>query len=153
MDLYQGRIGPVFFIKLANLASSAVCQLFGLPHIVCPELNWSSLLMASLRNHLRINRKRNALSQEEVAFLLGAKGETKGSNVSRDEKGAREPTLRAALAYKVIYGKPVCELFPGLYEQVEQDVRACAKILSYRKGKPNPKRHATLINLVSPITV
>lgn len=111
-----------------------------------------SLLMASLSNYLRTNRKKSALSQEEVAFLLGGIGESKGSNISRYESCRREPTLAAALAYEVICGKPVRELFAGLYEQVEQDVAKRAKILSYRKKRLHPKRHELLINLVSKIT-
>jgi len=44
--------------------------------------------------------------------MLGGTGESKGSKVSRDESFDREPGLRAALAYEVIYGKPVRELGP-----------------------------------------
>jgi transcriptional regulator with XRE-family HTH domain len=109
--------------------------------------------MASLPNYLRTNRTRLALSQEEVAFMLGGTGESKGSKVSRDESFDREPGLRAALAYEVMYGKPVRELFAGLYEEVEQDVARRAKLLTFRKRNPDPKRHETLINLVSKITV
>ena len=105
--------------------------------------------MASLSNYLRPNRKRLSLSQEEVAFMLGGTGENKGSKVSRDESFNREPGLRAALAYEVIHGKPVRELFAGLYEQVEQDVAQRAKLLTYRKRRLDSKRHETLINLVS----
>jgi transcriptional regulator with XRE-family HTH domain len=108
--------------------------------------------MASLPNYLRPHRKRLALSQEEVAFLVGVNGENKAIKASRDENGVREPTLRTALAYELIYGKPVRELFSGLYGQVEQEVKERAKILSYRNGKPNPKRREILINLVSKVT-
>ena len=41
--------------------------------------------MSSLSNYLRTHRRRLTLSQEEVAFLLGVNGESKGSKVSRDE--------------------------------------------------------------------
>jgi transcriptional regulator with XRE-family HTH domain len=105
--------------------------------------------MASLPNYLRPNRKRLTLSQEEVAFLLGGMGEEKGSKVSRDESFSRDPGLRAALAYELIYGKPVRELFAGLYEQVEQEVAERAKILSHRTAETLPKREKTFINLVS----
>ena len=103
-----------------------------------------------LTNYLRTNRNRLALWQEETAFLLGFKGEDKGAKVCRDEKFTREPSLRSALAYEAIYGRPVRELFSGLYQEVEQEVTERAKILSYRKvGNQNPKRHQTLINLAS----
>lgn len=108
--------------------------------------------MASLPNYLHSNRKKLGLSQEEVAFLLGGTGEEKGSKVSRDESFSREPGLRAALAYEVIYGKAVQEIFAGLREEVEREVAQRAKILSHRKGKFNPKRQEAIINLVSKIS-
>ncbi len=90
--------------------------------------------MPPLQNYLRVNRKRISLSQEEVAFLLGLKGMDKGGKVSRDENQARLPKLETALAYEAIYGRPVRELFAGLYEEVTRQVSARAKILSYRKN-------------------
>jgi hypothetical protein len=70
--------------------------------------------------------------------------------VCRDEKFTREPSLRSALAYEAIYGKPVRELFAGLYQEVEQEVAERAKLLTYRKvGNQNPKRHQALTNLAS----
>ena len=109
--------------------------------------------MASLSNYLHPNRKRLALSQEEVAFMLGGTGENKGSKVSRDESFDREPGLRAALAYEAIYGKPVRELFAGLFEEMEQDVAKRAKLLTYRKRGLSSKRHESLINIASKVTV
>lgn len=82
--------------------------------------------------------------------MLGFKGMDKGIKVCRDEKFAREPSLRMALAYEVIYGRPVRELFAGLYEQIKQEVAARAKILTLRiDRKPNSKRLPTLTNLAS----
>jgi transcriptional regulator with XRE-family HTH domain len=105
---------------------------------------------SSLTNYLRTNRKRLALSQEEVAFVLGYQGENKGIKVCRDEKFAREPSLQTALAYEAIYGRPVRELFAGMYQKIEEDVAARAKVLTYRKDrKLNPKRHQALTNLIS----
>ena len=84
--------------------------------------------------------------------MLGFKGEDKGIKVCRDENLAREPSLRMALAYEAIYGRPIRELFAGLYEQVQREVAKRAKILTYRKArKPNPKRHQALTKLVSKI--
>lgn len=109
--------------------------------------------MSSLSNYLRSYRKRQALSQEEAGFLLGIKGMNKGVKVCRDESLTREPSLQIALAYEVIYGRPVRELFAGLYEQIEREVAGRAKVLSYRKDrKPNPKKRQLLANLVSKLT-
>jgi transcriptional regulator with XRE-family HTH domain len=104
--------------------------------------------MPSLPNYLRTNRKHISLSQEEVAFLLGMKGMDKENKVSRDENNLRIPTLEFALAYEAIYGKPIRELFAGLYEQIAPEVSARAKILSYRKNEtPDPKRQQALSEL------
>ena len=104
--------------------------------------------MPSLPNYLRTNRKQIALSQEEVAFLLGMRGMDKGNKVSRDENYSRIPTLETALAYEAIYGKPIRELFAGLYDQIAPGVSSRAKILSYKKsGTPDPKRQQALSEL------
>lgn len=97
---------------------------------------------------MRTNRKQFALSQDEVAFLLGIKGLDKGGKVSRDESYSRVPTLEFALAYEAMYGKPVRELFAGLYEQIAPEVSSRAKILSYKNnGSPDPKRQQALSEL------
>jgi DNA-binding XRE family transcriptional regulator len=106
--------------------------------------------MASLSNYLRTHRKRLALSQEEVAFLLGINGMEKGIKVCRDENLAREPSLEIALAYEAIYGKPVRELFAGLYEQVERKVAERARLLNHRKTG-RPKRQEVITDLISKI--
>ena len=93
-----------------------------------------------LTNYLRSNRKRQALTQDEVAFLLGSRGESKGAEVCRHEQFTCESKLRTALAYEVIYQKPVRDLFAGLYQQIEQEVADRAKILNFRKDlKPSQR--------------
>ena len=80
--------------------------------------------------------------------MLGIKGIDKGNKVSRDENYSRIPTLESALAYEAIYGKPIRELFAGLYEQIAQDVSSRAKFLSYRKSEtPDPKKQQALLEL------
>lgn len=97
---------------------------------------------SSLTNYLRTHRKRLALSQDEVAFLLGFRGEGKGSKVCRDEQYVREPSLRSALAYEVIYQQPIRELFAGLYQDIEQEVAERAKVLTYRVDR-KPSQQTT----------
>jgi transcriptional regulator with XRE-family HTH domain len=96
----------------------------------------ASIHMAQLPNYLRSNRKRLALSQEEVAFLLGTQS---GAKVCRYERFAREPSLATALAFEVIFQRPASELFGGLYQKVQQEVATRAKTLAYRtdRGKFN----------------
>jgi transcriptional regulator with XRE-family HTH domain len=67
-----------------------------------------------LPHHLRANRKRLALSQDEVAFLLGA---VDGAQVSKYEHFTRIPTLETALACEVIMKRSASELFGGMYQE------------------------------------
>jgi transcriptional regulator with XRE-family HTH domain len=82
-----------------------------------------------LPNYLRSHRKRLGLSQDEVAFLLGAQS---GAKVSRYEQFTREPSLATALACEVIFQTPTRELLGGLYQEIESQVAARAKALTYR---------------------
>lgn len=80
---------------------------------------------------------RLGLSQAEIAFLLGAPG---GAKMCRYERFARQPSLQAALACEAIFQKPVRELFQGLYDRIEQQVSARAKVLSHRTRRQRPTR-------------
>ena len=86
----------------------------------------------SLPNYLRGYRRRAGLSQTEVAYLVGCKD---GSKVCRHERGTREPSLRIAIAYEVISGQPIRELFRGVYEEVERSATRRARILAQRKAR------------------
>ena len=79
-----------------------------------------------LRTRLREYRRKTGLSQEEVAYLLGAR---KGAQVSRYEKGHRLPDFRRAIAFAVILSVPMAALFVGLQESVARDVRRRAMLL------------------------
>lgn len=107
--------------------------------------------MAQLPNYLRSHRKRLALSQDEVAFLLGTMS---GAKVNRHERFVREPSLLAALGYAAIFGKSVTELFAGLYSRIEKQVVAQAKLLANRilRGRPNARaacKRQAIINLAA----
>ncbi len=89
----------------------------------------------NLPNYLLAHRKRTALSQEEVAFLLGAQS---AATVCRNERFFRDPSLEMALAYGAIFDRPLSELFPGLFERVQVQVKARAKQMEQRKFRGNP---------------
>lgn len=80
-------------------------------------------------NLIRAHRKRSALTQDEVGFLLGSQ---KGSKVSRYEQLTRLPELRTALAFEAIFKRSVSELFPGLFQMVKAAVKERAKVLAKR---------------------
>jgi transcriptional regulator with XRE-family HTH domain len=110
--------------------------------------------MKSLPNYLKSQRKHLSLSQEEVGFLLGIGGIGKGEKVCRDENFVREPSLQDALAYEVIYGRPVRELFAGVYQEAEQAVAARAKILNFRKLRnPDARKQETIIQLAQTASI
>jgi transcriptional regulator with XRE-family HTH domain len=92
-----------------------------------------------LKNHLLANRKRLGLSQDEVAFLLGVQS---GEKVCRYERFARCPPLETALALEAIFHKPVKELFPGLYRQVENEIVMRAKTLVVKAEREKPHQRS-----------
>jgi len=73
-----------------------------------------------LQNYLRTYRRRSFLSQDEVAFLLGAKT---GTRVTRHEGSGRIPKMETALGYEVLFGVPLRELFASEAHKVETIIR------------------------------
>lgn len=102
-----------------------------------------------LPNYLLANRKRLSLSQAEVAFLLGVND---GTNACRYERFQRLPNLETALAFEVIFGQPLCELFGGIYRKAEARVAERAKSLAAKVGKANPRKQALLLKLANATT-
>ena len=93
------------------------------------------MLRSRLPNYLRSYRKRSYLSQDEIAILLGGKD---GAKVSRYENFSREPNLRTAIAYEVIFRAPARDLFAGTYQEVERDVLRKAQLLARKIPAVNP---------------
>lgn len=87
-----------------------------------------------LNNYLRSYRRRNRLSQDEIAFLLGGKC---GTRISRYETECRLPSLETALAYEAILGVPVRELFAGRFEKVDKEVKERALLLVRERKEPS----------------
>lgn len=90
-----------------------------------------------LFNLLLKYRKRSALSQEEVAFLLGVQS---GAKVCRYERFLREPGLQTALAFEAMFGCPISELFPSLFAKAQRKVKARAKKLERKEFRGNSTR-------------
>jgi transcriptional regulator with XRE-family HTH domain len=83
-----------------------------------------------LVHYLRNERRRAALTQADIAALLG--GAWKG-RVSWYERGAMPPTEKA-LEYQAILGKPVSELLGGAYDRAAFKVRRRARDLLQKDG-------------------
>lgn len=72
-------------------------------------------------NHLRTHRKRLAFSQTDLSRLLGHQT---SSSIIRWEAGQRSPSLAALMALEFLLGVPIRALFPSLWQQVGQMLRA-----------------------------
>lgn len=75
--------------------------------------------------HLPGRRKRWAVSQRELAHLIGVRQGT----VSRYEKGTLAPGARTLIALEVVFGQGARRLFPSLHKQVEEEVMRRAAAL------------------------
>jgi transcriptional regulator with XRE-family HTH domain len=89
----------------------------------------SSHMLGKLPHYLHIERRRAGFTQRDVAVLLGIRSESK---ISRYERRRSLPPLQTALAYEVIFGRPVAQLFPGTYAAVRQLVRRRARTAAER---------------------
>lgn len=84
-------------------------------------------------NYVRTYRRRYALTAEELGFLMNLRGH---SAIAQYESGERNPTLEGALALQVLFNQQPRQLFPGLYERVEDRVmRRVAKLLDCMEDK------------------
>ncbi len=81
---------------------------------------------SSLHNYIRTERKRVELSQRELGLLLGIKA----SSVSRHEIFARAASLETALRYAVIFDLDPRDLFAGLFEHAQGEVKKRAQRLT-----------------------
>lgn len=82
-----------------------------------------------LPNYLHTFRKRSGYSQAELAFLLG---EQTAKAISHYERAVREPDLRTAIAFEVVFDALAAKLFAGVYEEVELAVNLQARTLCER---------------------
>ncbi len=88
---------------------------------------------------LRSQRKNSGLTQDDVAALIGA---LSASQVSRHESGEREPDLRTALAYRLIFDAPVKHLLPKLYKDIAAQIDTRANALLERLKDSGEGLHA-----------
>jgi transcriptional regulator with XRE-family HTH domain len=83
------------------------------------------------------HRKRWALTQEELARLLLF---SSGSTVSRIERSQRPPVTATLIACSIVFGFTPPDLFPTLYDQIEEAVVTAAKILHDESEGATDKR-------------
>jgi transcriptional regulator with XRE-family HTH domain len=82
--------------------------------------------------HVRRHRKRWALTQDELAEMIGRTQ----AQLSRYEAGEATPDFETALSFQVIFGHSPRALFAALYGAVEETVMTRAARLERRlEGK------------------
>lgn len=70
-------------------------------------------------NYVRTSRLRHGLSVQDLAHLINQRSPTV---ISQYEHGDRVPTLEGALALEAVFGLAPREMFPDLFEHVEEVV-------------------------------
>lgn len=103
--------------------------------------------MSTLTKYLRTHRRRSDLSHDDIALLLTGK-----RTPARFKRKLHEPTLRAAMAYEVIFRISLKGLFPNIYEQVEHKVTKRARELLERVSADSMSREkrAVLMAIAEP---
>lgn len=99
--------------------------------------------MGNIGNYLRFYRRRWHLTQEELAFLLGYEEQ---SFIARLEQQEREATLTVVYACELIFGVKPTEVFPALFESIEERLLARIYELQERLIGSTPSQK-TLANL------
>ena len=89
-----------------------------------------------LVHYLRNERRRKALTQADIAALLGGRWK---SRVGWYERGALPP-IEAALELEAILGRPISELLGGAFDRAAFKVRHRAQELLKRESVPNTPR-------------
>jgi len=101
-----------------------------------------------LENYLRAYRKKAGLSQRDVAVLLGGED---NAHISRYEKRHRLPSLETALAYEVILGVPVSELFAGIRESIKKMIeKRRLKLRTSLENRVSSQKTQSLANSKGP---
>jgi transcriptional regulator with XRE-family HTH domain len=81
-----------------------------------------------LHSYLRTERLASALTQAELGELLGL---TKDA-VSKYERGARPVSVKLLIASSIVFGKSPAELFPAVYDEIEDELAINALNLNDR---------------------
>jgi transcriptional regulator with XRE-family HTH domain len=104
-----------------------------------------------IANYLRFHRLRSGFTQAELAFLLGYQTE---SVISRFEGQERTISLAVGAAYQLIFGVELRNLFPALYEQIDDKLTRRMQELCERltQNAPSTKTATKLRLLQSALT-
>jgi DNA-binding XRE family transcriptional regulator len=103
-----------------------------------------------IKTYVRPLRRRWALTQRELAFLVGAKS---GTVVSRIEGLKRPPSLPVTVACALVFGIALPDLFPHLHSQIHDDVlRRVSELYDELQGNPSKETRIKLDLLETVLT-
>ena len=91
---------------------------------------------------LQFHRRKAGLTQREVADIIGLASDVQ---VFRYEKGLAIPSLLVAIAFSVLFQTSIAELFPGLYEVIQQSVESNVNEFERRLQQSKVKGRAACI--------
>ena len=95
------------------------------------EFKHMSKELAKIPNSLRLYRRKNGLSQKDIARLLGHKSSTA---VSSYEQGTKSPHLLNLLKLEIINRVPVAYLYWDCYRTLRQEIRRKEELLRNHKA-------------------
>ncbi len=87
-------------------------------------------------NYLRLYRRKNGLSQKEMAHLMGYKTTT---SISNYERGSKMPQLTNLLKLEIILHTPIAFLFRDHFEELKREVRQKEKMLHKKLSRRDEK--------------
>ena len=100
-----------------------------------------------LKIYLQTLRKRAGLTQDELAFLLGCRC---GAQISQYESLSQDPGLKKVFAFQLLFGVPAQEIFPDIFQRVQDDTFMRVQLLSQKLNRANlvdKTRKLKIINL------
>jgi transcriptional regulator with XRE-family HTH domain len=78
------------------------------------------MIFKSSPNRLYLLRKQHGLSQKQLAALVGQDR----TMISMYERGRALPSLTAAGMFQVLFGLNIADIFPELFRQLEEGIKA-----------------------------
>ncbi len=98
-----------------------------------------------LGSYLRLARLKSGFTEGEIAYLTGR---TSGSIISRLEAQQRHPSLAEGFGFEILFGSDAYELFPALFNTVEEEImRRAYELYEQLQGDPSKKTRDKLATL------
>lgn len=92
--------------------------------------------MNNTNNALADLREAAGIEQQDLAFLL----KSDAGNLSKIERGSREPSLKQIISYHILFAAPLEQLFADLYADLRtQIIERSQRLISVLMRTESPK--------------